>query len=131
MPWVLALGVAQAGIMWWQEPWAVGSFLGITVAALLIYQLPWTLAIVAGLGLTVHGIVPAALFARRRLPYDMSREIALNTFLLNGVLINALLSALAVTFVGWTTGRIESAGLFVSVALLWLVHSVSALVLTL
>jgi signal transduction histidine kinase/CheY-like chemotaxis protein len=131
LPWVLALGITQAGIMWWQEPWAVGSFLGMTASAMLVYHLPWALGIVAGLGLTVHGIVPAALFARRRLPYDMSREIALNTFLLHGVLINALLSALAVAFVGWTTGRIESAGWFVSVALLWLVHSVSSLVLTL
>ena len=131
LPWVVAMGVGQAGIMWWRGPWAVGTLLGMTLTALVVYQLPLGWALVAGLGLTVQGIIPAVVFTVRRLPYDMAREVALNIFLLAGVLVNGLVSGLLITLAGWQTGLLGHSGLVVTIALLWLVHSVTALIITL
>ncbi len=131
LPWVLALGVAQVGIMWWRWPWAAGTFIGMS-SLIFFYSdsaVPWML--VAALGLTLQGIIPAYMFVQRRLPYDMTRDVALNTFLVFGVLFNSLLSATLVGIVGWQTRLINPTDMLVTIALLWLVHSLTSMIITL
>lgn len=80
MPWILALGVVQAGIMWWRTPWAVGSAISMALIAWFagINQVGW-LALLVG-GWLAQGGLPALIFILYRYPYDMSRESALNGF---------------------------------------------------
>ncbi len=131
LPWVLALGVAQVGIMWWRWPWAIGTFIGMSS---LIYfysdsAVAWLL--LAVLGLTLQGAIPAFMFFQRRLPYDMTRDVALNTFLVFGVLLNSLLSATVIGVVGWQIRLIDPTHLLVTIALLWLVHSLTSMIISL
>jgi signal transduction histidine kinase/CheY-like chemotaxis protein len=131
LPWVLALGVAQVGIMWWRWPWAVGTFIGMSSLLYFYSQSGVAWMLLAVLGLTIQGSIPAFMFVQRRLPYDMTRDVALNTFLVFGVLLNSLLSAALIGIVGWQTRLIESTHVLSTIALLWLVHSLSSMIISL
>lgn len=131
LPWVLALGVAQVGIMWWRWPWAVGTFLGMTSLLIVYSNVPLLWVLVAAFGLMLQGVIPALIFAQRRLPYDMTRDVAINTFLVFGVLLNGLVSGAIVGAVGLQTGQIEARHGIVTIALIWLVHSLISLIISL
>ncbi|GAA5526538.1 GAF domain-containing protein [Herpetosiphon gulosus] len=131
MPWILALGVVQAGIMWWRTPWAVGSAISMALIAWFagINQVGW-LALLVG-GWLAQGGLPALIFILYRYPYDMSRESALNGFLASGVLFNTAISAFCMSIVGWQVGWIDEHSLVVTTALMWLTNSLGSLIITL
>ena len=122
VPWLIALGLAQTGIMWWGMPWSIGIGLLMFMAGGAVE--PWVLGL-GVIGLMVQGWLPRIVFQRRKIAYDICRESGLSAFLVAGVLLNSLLSAALMTPV-WSALQTTQDVLF-SFALLWLVHSMVGL----
>ncbi len=123
--WLIALGVVQVGLMWWQEPWAVGSMLGSIIFGAINHWSGLQIGLLGAL-LLLQGWLPMVVFRGRKLAYDLCRDTALSAFLALGVLLNSGLSALCGTLVWWLQNQRDE--LPVTIAMLWLAHSMIALV---
>lgn len=129
--WLGAVSIAQVGVMWWRMPWAIGSSLGLAVAGWWLQpalSLLWIGFII--LGFLVQWLIPALLFERFKLPYDLSSNYGIVFGLLAVAGFNTGISALFIVIAAWQLGIIPAKLITNSLALIWLVHYLTALVIT-